>query len=73
MNRRKTLTPEEAAEFLGMGPQAIRYQMRKGRLPIGICVKAKSQWRYIIYPAWLDKWLAGEPVSIPDGLSEKED
>lgn len=63
---------EEAAARLGMNEQMVRYRMRKGKLPIGICIQSDERWKYIIYPAWLEKWLAGDPVEIPEGMTDLE-
>lgn len=63
---------EEAAARLGLSPQMVRYRMRHGKLPIGICIQSDERWKYIIYPAWLDRWLAGSPVEIPEGMTDLE-
>ena len=63
---------EEAAMQLGLSAQMVRYRMRRGKLPIGICIQSDERWKYIIYPAWLEKWLAGDPVEIPEGMTDLE-
>lgn len=73
MTKEKCMSVEEASEIIGLGSQTIRWQMRKGRLPIGICIKSEMRWKYVIYRGWLERWLEGNPVTIPDGLSDKED
>lgn len=68
-----TYTVEEAAKILGMGSQAVRVRMQRGLLPIGIVVRNdgdQRKWTYHIYKAWLDRYLAGDPVSIPHGVSD---
>lgn len=66
------MTVEEASKKLGMNPQMVRWRMRAGKLPIGICVLSLNRWKYIIYDEWLDRWLKGDPVHIPEGISDKE-
>lgn len=66
------MTIKEASEKLHLGEQTIRYRMRHGKLPIGICIQSDERWKYIIYPAWLDRWLAGSPVEIPEGMTDLE-
>ena len=52
------LTVEEAAPLLGMTPNFIRYQMRKGNLQeIGVAVKGTGkQYRYIIYKPLVERF-----------------
>lgn len=68
------MTIKEASRKLGIGEQAVRVLMRRGKLPIGICKKEDGNlnWRYIIFPKWVDLWLEGTPVTIPEGLSDME-
>lgn len=66
------MTIKKAAEKLGMSEQAIRTRMRKGILPIGICIRSEERWTYHIYDVWLEKFLEGNPVEIPEGISDKE-
>jgi hypothetical protein len=46
--------------------------MRRGKLPIGICVQSEGRWKYVIYEKWLDRWIEGNPVEIPEGMSDME-
>lgn len=68
----RPLTVDEASAMLGMGPQMIRWQMRHGKLPIGICIRSGERWKYIVYTEWLNRWLSGDPVQIPKGMSDIE-
>lgn len=66
------MTVEEAASRIGMNAQMIRFRMRRGKLPIGICVQSQGRWKYVIYEKWLDRWIEGNPVEIPEGMSDME-
>ena len=66
------MTVEEASAKLHLGPQIIRFRMRHGKLPIGICVQSEGRWKYVIYEKWLDRWIEGNPVEIPEGMSDME-
>ena len=66
------MTVEEASAKLHLVPQIIRYRMRHGKLPIGICVQSEGRWKYVIYEKWLDRWIEGNPVEIPEGMSDME-
>lgn len=63
---------KSASKRLGICEQAVRTLMRKGRLPVGICIKNDERWQFVIYTAWLERYLQGDPVEIPDGMSDKE-
>lgn len=70
-----TVTVKEAAELLGINQQAIRERMLRGLLPIGIVVRctdkgARRPYTYHIYREWLNRFLQGDPVTIPDGISD---
>lgn len=48
------ISPEELAPVIGMSPNAIRYRMKNGTLPIGSAVKVgdtrgKRRYRYDIF------------------------
>lgn len=60
------MTIEEAAKRLGCGEQVVRWGMMHGTLPIGICIPAKGRTQYIVHPEWLEKYIAGNPVEIPE-------
>ena len=66
------MTVEEASAKLHLGQQIIRYRMRHGKLPIGICVQSEGRWKYVIYEKWLERWIEGNPVEIPEGMSDME-
>lgn len=66
------MTVDEVSHKLGMNSQMVRWRMRKGQLPIGICIKSGERWKYIIYTEWLNRWLAGDPVQIPPGMTDTE-
>ena len=66
------MTVRDAAKKLGMGHQEVRVLMRRGKLPIGICQKHSSVWQYIIFDQWVARFLAGDPVTIPAGMTEIE-
>ena len=52
------LTVKEAATVLGMTEDYIRFQMRKGTLPIGIAIKGKgNSFRYLIFKRKLDEFI----------------
>ncbi len=75
MASENTVTVKEAAELLGINQQAIRERMLRGLLPIGIVVKCtdkatKRPYTYHIYKEWLDRFLKGDPVTIPEGISD---
>lgn len=67
------MTIKEASKKLGMNEQAIRTRMRKGKLPIGICIRSDERWTYHIYSEWVNLFIAGSPVTIPEGMSDRED
>lgn len=66
------MTVKEASKKLCMNEQTVRWLMRHGRLPIGICKKSESRWLYLIYSEWVDRWIEGNPVEIPEGMSDME-
>lgn len=52
------ITVKEAASILGMTEDYVRYQMRKGTLPIGTAVKGKGKaYRYLIFKRKLDDFV----------------
>ena len=52
------ITVKEAAKVLGMTEDYVRYQMRKGTLPIGTAVKGKGKgYRYLIFRRKLDDFI----------------
>ena len=52
------ITVKEAAKVLGMTEDYVRYQMRKGTLPIGTAVKGKGKgYRYLIFKRKLDEFI----------------
>jgi len=52
------VTVREAASILGMTEDYVRYQMRRGTLPIGIAVKGKgNSFRYLIFKRKLDEFI----------------
>lgn len=66
-------TVKEAAAILGMCEQALREQMKAGRLPIGIVItnpasKARP-YTYHVYKEWVRRWLEGNPVAVPKGAT----
>lgn len=66
------MTTNTASKLLGMSEQAVRTRMRKGILPIGICKRSGKRWTYYIFENWLDEFLNGHPVVIPEGMTDKE-
>lgn len=71
-----TYTVEEAAKLLNMGPQAVRVRMARGLLPIGIVIRNdgdQRKWTYHIYRAWLQRFLEGDPVTVPRNISDYEE
>lgn len=66
------MTIQEASKVLGINEQAIRTRMRKGKLPIGICIQSEERWTYHIYPEWVHLFMIGNPVTIPEGVSDRE-
>lgn len=75
MASENTYTVEEAAKILGIGPQAVRVRMTRGLLPIGIVIRNdgdQRKWTYHIYRAWLQRFLEGDPVTVPKGVSDCE-
>ena len=52
------ITVKEAASILGMTEDYIRYQMRKGTLPIGTAIRGKGKaYRYLIFKRKLDDFI----------------
>ena len=52
------ITVKEAAKVLGMTEDYVRYQMRKGTLPIGTAIKGKGKaYRYLIFKRKLDEFI----------------
>lgn len=52
--KHKALRPVDVAPLLGITPQAIRVQMRNGKLPIGVVNKGKKgNYSYTIIPKML--------------------
>lgn len=46
-----TVTPTDVGKILGISAQAVRVQMQKGTLPIGIVMEnGKGRYSYIISP-----------------------
>lgn len=58
------MTTEQAAKKLGMPVQVLRVLMRNGKLPIGICRKAKKEWCYYIIDEWVERFIEGDPVRM---------
>ncbi len=60
--KRPYLTPEQASPLLGMSPDYIRAQLRRGMLPIGHAMKSPKgkHWRFMIYPEMLSKYIGKE-------------
>ena len=67
-------TVAEAAKLIGICDQAIRERMIRGKLPIGIVIRNDSSrakpYTYHIYKEWLHRYLEGNPVTIPEGMSD---
>ena len=72
MTKYKKLTPADVAPELGMTAQAVRVQMRNGKLPIGYVVKGgHDTYSYIIEPKKLYEYtgikMGGyEPSAVSD-------
>ena len=66
MREVKILTPEEAAPYLGISAQAVRVQMRRGKLPIGKVYEPEkgTRLKYIIYEHLLEAFIDGEEKKI---------
>lgn len=49
----------ETAKLLGMSPQSVRVQMRRGNLPIGKALPSVSGkgWRYLIFREKLNEFI----------------
>lgn len=45
---KNTLTVKEASKLLGVAPDYLRWGIRSGEIPVGMAVKKKSQFKYII-------------------------
>ena len=56
----KRITVSDAANQLGISPQAVRTQIERKKLPIGFVMESKKKNTYVIYQEWLDK-MKGEP------------
>ena len=65
MEKKKYMSPEEAAPLLGISPSKIRQYMRNGALDLGLAIDPKKSgeknWRFKIYPKKLYKVIGGDP------------
>lgn len=61
---KERMTVKEAAEFMGLTPAYIRYQMELGKLDIGTVVKRSTphgRHRYLISRRKVLAWAGKEP------------
>ena len=51
------ISPEEAAELLGISAEGVRQKMQIGVLPIGTCCRSGAKnYEYLIYLEWVRKY-----------------
>ena len=62
MNRDK-MTPEKAAELLGITPQMIRLGLQQGVFPFGVAIRHKRKYSYDIRPDALRRYME---IGIPE-------
>ncbi len=82
MEKKKYMSPEEAAPLLGISAAKVREYMRKGVLDLGLVIDPKKSgeryWRFKIYPAKLYKVIGGDPnggsraSGDPEGVAADE-
>ena len=56
---------KEAARQLSISEQAVKVQMQRGLLPIGMIMNnGGTRNTYVIYQEWLDEWAKNRPKEV---------
>lgn len=59
---RDKMTPEKAAELLGISPQLVRIGLQQGVFPFGVAIRHSKNYSYDIRPDALRRYME---VGIP--------
>lgn len=57
MEKKLTLSVQEASKIIGRNPQFIYNGLQQGRLPWGHAVMMEKEWSYIIYKKKLEEYV----------------
>lgn len=53
------ISPEEAAQILGINPPTVREWLKDSSCPFGHAVKCAKSWRYIIIRERFERYISG--------------
>lgn len=66
MEKVETLSIEEVANSLNVGPQAIRVGLQRNKFPFGVALPPKEgykRWNYIIFKKRFLKYIEGDDLN----------